>query len=321
MLPTRAITTVAAITLAGLAVFAWNHHRRAITPPPSSISEFQPFSISAFSPLSPLVATITRDGPSMPYLKLTYELRKFDDSLTPADISALCAFIEGPKPAAFDDLAWGSIVNDIEEALTVQRVPSDAAADCLARIHRDTAKPMIQRDYAVQHLGGFLIYLVRTTPAGQPLPKLTLRLMDEMRHATADPMLPLAGTALNLLDGICRAAGESGHVVPGLDTAALATLALTMAGRQDVPANVRLPALQIAARHGATGAADLARATLADPAADILRVQGAAAVLARSGTPADLPALEALASQANPHTKPAATEALTAIRSRTKPNP
>ena len=43
MLPTRAITTVAAITLAGLAVFAWNHHRRAITPHPSSISEFQPF--------------------------------------------------------------------------------------------------------------------------------------------------------------------------------------------------------------------------------------------------------------------------------------
>lgn len=311
--PRTAILAAAAVLVAGgLGVGLSWHLRKGGSASDSRTLETENPKPETRPPLHPAVARIVGEGPSMPYLKFNYLIKEIPTDLAEHDIAALLDLVSGPAPAAFRETEWGSLANDIEEALTVQTRPSAAVARGLRNIYRDESRPRIQRDYALQHIGGFAIFLVRTQsePMPEPARGILDSLLADLRHAVSDPSNPWAGTSLNLLDGILRAAESRSIAVRDLDPAALVALALPIAGNPALPLNSRLPALQMIGRHRVPEAAPLARNLLSDPAASVMLVQASAAILARCGTEADLPLLRRMAAAAGPHTRPALDNAI-----------
>ena len=273
-------------------------------------------------PLRSVVSSIIHDGPSLPYLKFNFLIKDLPTDLLPHEIDALIAFIESPShPSQFTPMQWGSLVNDIEEALTVQSVPSPAVADALIRIARDPARSQIQRDYALQHIGGFAIFLVHTSQAvGTSVGAgIFPMLVDELKSAASTRSKPWAGTALNLLDGIFRAASYRNLALPSVDSASLLALAIPLAQDRDAPLNARIPALQLASRHHAPQALELARVLLGDPQTPLMLRQTASATLAAQGNATDIPLLASALAEGNPHTAAAARAAIQHIQSRLAP--
>lgn len=282
-------------------------------------------------PNNPVIARILKDGPAMPYLKFNYLIKEIPTDLAAHDIDALIAFISAPQPKAFQDAEWGSLVNDIEESLTVQTVPSEKVARALNSIYRDEKRIQLQRDYALQHIGGFAIYLIHTgaqyssrpssipSTVSNPQSEIFNHLLAELKSATTDPTKPWAGTALNLLDGILRAADSRAVQVPGLTTESLTVLALPIAENPVLPLNSRLPALQLIGRHRAPQAAPLARRLLADPNSSLMLIQASAAILAQCGSNDDLPLLQKQLAVATPHTRPALDHAIKSLTASLSP--
>lgn len=283
-------------------------------------------------PNHPVVARVIREGPDLPYLKFNYLIKELPLSLAPHDIEALITFISGPRPVKFQDAEWGSLVNDIEENLTVQTIPSERVAQSLIAIYRDEAKIQMQRDYALQHIGGFAIYLIHTASNGaqasagesssfeSPIPHLQSILLSELTSAARDRSKPWSGTALNLLDGCLRAAEYRSVEIPGLNTEALVALALPAARDSSAPLNSRLPALQLATRRDSPAALELAREILSSPEPGLMLTQSASAALARLGTADDIPLLQTASAKATRHTAPALNEAIRSIQSRSRPD-
>lgn len=264
-------------------------------------------------PLHPVVGRIIHEGPTLPYLKFNYLIKELPVNLAAHDVAALITFISAPRPPAFQDAEWGSLVNDIQECLTVQTRPNEKVAQALIAIFRDESQIQMQRDYALQHIGGFAIYLVHTGAISSPL---FPGLLHELKAAASDGSKPWAGTSFNLLDGLLRAADYRSLTVPGLDAASLVELAIPIARDPSAPLNARLPALQVAARHDSPAARDLAREILTSPGSGLMLVQSASAALARLGKAEDLPLLQTASASATRHTAPALNEAIRAIQAR-----
>lgn len=325
--PIRLILATAALAAAvGVAYLVWPDQP---APSASSISASQPLSISASAlPLHPVVGKIIREGPDLPYLKFNYLIKELPLNLAAHDIDALIAFISGPRPQKFQEAEWGSLVNDILENLTVQTVPSEKVAQALIAIFRDEAKIQMQRDYALQHIGGFAIYLVHTgaRDSSRPSPSQPLsfsafqNLLAELKTAATQSTKPWSGTALNLLDGLLRAAEYRHTDIPGLNADSLVALALPIARDLSAPLNARLPALQVAARRDSPAARALAREILSSPDPGVMLTQSASAALARLGTAEDLPLLQTASASATRHTAPALNEAIRSIQARSNPD-
>ncbi len=332
MKSTKAILTLASALLllgaAGFGVWSWLGTPTSVisSNPKSPIPKPQ-----SSPPNHPIVARIVKDGPTMLYLKFNYLIKEIPTDLAAHDIDALIAFISGPQPAAFQDAEWGSLVNDIEEILTVQTIPSEKVARALSAIYRDEKRIQLQRDYALQHIGGFAIYLIHTgardssrpssspSTVSNPQSSIFNHLLAELKSATSDPAKPWAGTALNLLDGILRAADSRAIQVPGLASESLSALALPIAENPALPLNSRLPALQLIGRHRAPQAAPLARRLLADPDSSLMLVQASAAILAQCGGNDDLPLLQKQLATATPHTRPALDYAIKSLSASLSP--
>jgi hypothetical protein len=341
-------TLLLASTAALLAVGGWLMWPEKPTPQASSNPQ-SPISNPQSLPLRPIVSRIIHEGPDLPYLKFNYLIKELPLNLAPHDIDALIAFITGPRPKKFQDAEWGSLVNDIQENLTVQTTPSQAVARALIAIFRDETKIQMQRDYALQHIGGFAIYLVHTGSIGardssrpsspstirnhqstiinpspsspqSQIPHLQSLLLSELTSAASQSTKPWSGTALNLLDGLLRAAEYRNADIPGLSHEALVALAIPIARDPAAPLNARLPALQVAARRDSPAARDLARAILSSPEPGIMLTQSAAAALARLGTTDDLLLLQTASNSATRHTATALNEAIRSIESRLQVN-
>lgn len=311
------------LILSGIAVLALaggvaNWTRSGKSPGPSaSAHPKSPIPIPQSLPLHPVVARIVKDGPTMPYLKFNYLIKELPTDLAAHDIEALIAFIMAPRPPAFQDAEWGSLTNDIQEALSVQTVPSQKVCEALIATYRDESRIQLMRDYALQHIGGFAIYLVHTRSVREDtLPPFFGDLTGELNSAATQTFKPWSGTALNLLDGLLRAAEYRSVEVPGLNGESLVALALPIARDPSAPLNARLPALQVAARHDSPAARDLAREILSSPEPGLMLVQSASAALARLGTADDLPLLRSVSANATRHTAPALNEAIRSIQTR-----
>jgi hypothetical protein len=329
-LTSRIILATAALAAAvGVACLVWSKK----TIPQTASHPQSPISHPRSLPNHPVVGKILSEGPQLPYLKFNYLIKELPLHLAAHDIEALIAFISGPCPSGFQEAEWGSLVNDIEENLTVQTVPSLRVAEALIAIYRDETKIQMQRDYALQHIGGFAIYLVHTgakgtsEPSGSspssihdPQSAIFNPLLAELKSAAADTSKPWSGTALNLLDGCLRAADYRNVSVPGLNTETLVQLALPIARDPSAPLNARLPALQVAARHDSPAARDLAREILASPDPGVMLTQSAAAALARLGTQEDLALLQTASANSSRHTAPAINQAIRSIQSRLQIN-
>lgn len=268
-------------------------------------------------PLLPVVSRIVTEGPAIPYLKFNYIIKEIPTDLAAHDIDALLGFITAPRPVAFSDIEWGSLTNDIQEALSVQSQPSEKVARTFIATFRDENRIQLMRDYALQHIGGYAIYLVHTahTREGE-LPTFFNDLSGELLTAAKDSKKPWSGTAMNLLDGLYRASEYRSVTVPGVDSESLTAIAIPLAGNPEAPLNARLPALQLASRHDAPEALVMARSILADTASPLMLVQSAAAVLGAQGTRKDLATLESLRTTGRPHIQTALSEAINKISKR-----
>jgi hypothetical protein len=317
--PRALLAGAAALALAGGVTWWWQIHRSA--PATSSNPQSAIANPQSPLPLHPVVRQIVEEGPLMPYLKLNYVLKELSTSLTEQDIDALLVFITGPKPPAFGDVEWGSITNDIQEALSVQVVPNEKVAKAFIAVARDESRSQLMRDYALQHIGGFAIYLVHTrdTRGGQ-LPEFFDSLVNELKSAAADASKPWCGTSLNLLDGLLRAAEYRATDLKNVTPDGLIALALPVAENPQAPLNARLPALQLASRRGSPAALDLARRILADPESHLMLVQSACAVLGEQGGPNDIAALESLIAKNKPRRATAARAALNRLTTGSSPH-
>lgn len=275
-------------------------------------------------PLHPVVERMVSGRGSIPYLKFNYLIKELPLDLAPHDLDALIGFISGPRPPEFSEAGWGSIVNDTEEILTVQTVPSGAVADALIAIHRDESKIQMQRDYALQHIGGFAIYLVHAksaedrglTGTDESISPIFPRLLSELKQAASQASKPWSGTALNLLDGVLRAGEYCQLTIPGLNAENIVDLAIPVARDQSAPLNARLPALLAAARRESPEALPLAREILLNPDSNLMLIQSASATFARLGTTDDLPLLRTASEVATRHTSTAINNAITSIQNR-----
>jgi len=265
-----------------------------------------------------VVKRIVEEGPSTPYLKLNYIIKEIPTDLAQHDIDALLAFITGPHPHTFSDGEWGSLTNDIQEALTVQSTPNQKVANTLIATYRDESRTQMMRDYALQHIGGFAIYLVHTSRSaiGSEQASIFTPLLAELKSASADSSKPWAGTAFNLLGGLLRAAEARNIEIPGLSVSDLTAAAVNTAKNQGAPLNARLPALQFATSHDSPQARSLAREILTSPDPGIMLTQSASATLARLGTKEDLPLLQTASASASRHTAPSIDEAIHSIKAK-----
>src|SRR6478735_9570520 len=265
-------------------------------------------------PLHPVVSKIVKEGPQMPYLKLNYVIKELPTNLAQHDIDALLTFSMAPRPAAFQDGEWGSLTNDIQEALSVQTVPSQKVCEALIATYRDETRIQLMRDYALQHIGGFAIYLVHTRDTrGGTLPPFFNDLVAELKAAASDSSKPWCGTSLNLLDGLLRAAEYRSVAIDGVTAEVLVSLAIPVASNPAASLNARLPALQLTSRRGSPQSLELARGILAKADSGIMLVQSASAVLAQLGTAEDLALLQAASTTSTRHTATALNEAIRSI--------
>lgn len=310
------LVSVAALVAAGATAWLIQTHRDAQETTPVITVQAPPTASTHSSlPLLPVVKQIIKDGPSTPYLKLNYVIKELPTDLAPHDISALLTFITSPRPQSFTEGEWGSLTNDIQEALSVQTVPNREVARVLIQTFRDQGQSQMMRDYALQHIGGFAIYLVHTAHTRDgSLPPFFNDLTKELLTATTDSTRSWAGTAFNLLDGLLRAAQYRSIQIPGITPEALASLAVPLASNPKAPLNARLPALHVASRHKAPEALVQARAILADPKANIMLVQSAAAVIAEQGSKDDVPRLEQALAANRQHTQVALQTALKRLK-------
>lgn len=308
------LLALAAVGLAAVGgVVVWKNQSAAVvssTPTEPVSSPRQPS-----LPLDPVVMSIIRDSDQLSYLKLNYRIKDLSTDLAAQDVEALLSFITGPKPAGeFGDAEWGSLTNDIQQALTAQTVPNERVAQVLIAMHRDESRSQLMRDYALQHIGGFACYIVHTAATRQSaMPEFFPALLAELTAAAADGSKPWSGSAFNLLDRLLRDADYRGMPLQGLDPQALATQAAKVAADAKAPLNARLPALQFASRHQSPEAPVLARSILADASSNVMLIQSAAAVLAAHGSSSDLPVLQRLLAESSPHTRVALSQAIQKI--------
>ncbi|MFT3992210.1 MAG: hypothetical protein QM680_12455 [Luteolibacter sp.] len=268
-------------------------------------------------PLSPVVRRIVVDGPSTPYLKLNYVIKELSVRLVQPDIDALLQFITQPKPGAFSEGEWGSLTNDIQEALTVQNVPNEKVAGVLIATYRDPSRSQLMRDYALQHIGGFAIHLVHTRKsANHPPPEFFDSLVSELIAAASDSSKPWCGTSLNLLDGLLRAAEYARIEVRGVSAERLCALALPVVKDENAPLNARLPALQLLSRHRSPQSVEMARGILSEGDSKLMLVQSACAVIGQTGDLSDLPLLQKIRETGGIHKSPAAIAAMAKLRQR-----
>lgn len=323
------IGAITVLLAAGVGLVVWRKWSVAPNQSQLVVPRDRPVAKAAASrPLNLVVSQILKEGPSMPYLKFNYLIKELPIDLGDHDLKALIEFISGPKPTGFQDAEWGSLVNDIEKAITLQTVPNPLVAEGLIAIYRDESKIQMQRDYALQHIGGFAMYLVQAEATSSDVSspsKIESRqspifnlLLSELTSAAGQTDKPWSGTALNLLDGLLRHAEYRNINLPDLTSQSLLELALPIARDPSATLNARLPALQVAARHESPVARELAREILSAPSADLMLVQSASAALARIGTSEDLPLLQAASASATRHTSSALKEAIRSIQTRSK---
>ena len=159
------------------------------------------------------------------------------------------------------------------------------------------------------------MFLIHT---GDELPSYFHGMMMELRSAAANMDQPVAGTALNMLDGIHRAAQYRSRTLPDLPESEFMELVMAAATNPAANLHVRLPAIQIAARHHVPGILEHVRGILSNPSPNqpIMLSQSACSAISLLGGSYELPLLQRIIMSGDPHLRPAAEAALATVNHR-----
>ena len=196
----------------------WNQREPQVEPPQSSIPQkLNPVRVSSRSnsvqdrPEVSKWHNLMNDAlPRHTKLELA---RKIDLSLSSDDIDLLLGSL-GRVPAAHAKDAWWVIMNEIMEQMRRKGVAADRLGGTLMSLIRDTAQPVVVRDYAVQHLALWVAPI-----AGAP----------------GESSAEVRAEALELLSGIITDPSIAHTSIPGT-----AIMSLTVATRS-LPSEVITP--------------------------------------------------------------------------------
>lgn len=178
------------------------------------------------------------------YDSIRRRLYALPPELTGQDASTLLVLMMQPQGELWSELGWAAIVNDGFNVLRELRKPLPELPGKLLECFREESRPLVLRDYALQHMGLMLLSWYRN-PVGTPLLQNADQreeILQAVKKAATEEHTSLAGTAFNAIDGILRSCRSSGKTPP-LSEEELTSLGKRMALSPQVSEHTRISAL------------------------------------------------------------------------------
>ena len=216
-------------------------------------------------------------------------LRRFAASPSPAEADLLLEFLASRCPPKMPLGSFALLFN--EAANLLERQQDDALLSpygkVLATVARDTGKPEILRDYAIQHLR-----VVWAKSAG--IPPLRASVEDTFWSMSSGSGHPAAASLLSLhLLGTPDFPPDPATPY-AIATARITARTLELLGDPSAPSGTRMTAARIAGERGIRQARDPLLALARNPGQPVAARLAAVAAFARLATASDLPALRSL---------------------------
>lgn len=165
--------------------------------------------------------------------------------LSRKDAVTLLELLLKEKGALWSDLGWAAIVNDGFNVLRQLKTPLPELPGSLLACYQEKSRPMVLRDYALQHMGLLLVSWYRAPGDSSPLlsnPAEREAILLALMQAVKEQETSLAGTAFNVVDGILTSCSLSG-ATPPLGEAELAELGKAMVVSGKASEHARISAL------------------------------------------------------------------------------
>lgn len=225
---------------------------------------------------------------------------KLPDSLNPGDSRILLAFSLGPRPEKLDSASWDVVVNNIWNALRRQKTPPPEFACELMRFFRAPSTGYVLKDYAVQHLGGWLDSGL-PEGEGEPDPAMRKVVLAFLVEVAAMHGEGFSGTALYALERAIRPGGAdemSDPMLAAMKTSFVSPLqdaALALVNDKATAPPAQISALQILIAGKDLRGLHSARRIAVDSSAPPMLRASAIACIGALGAGADLALLNAIA--------------------------
>lgn len=243
------------------------------------------------TPEHPEIAAIREEigeGPKK-YDSIRRRLFSLPRELGERDAAALLDMMMRDKGPLWTSLGWAAIVNDGFNVLRELKKPLPQLPGRLLDCYRDGNRPMVLRDYALQHMGLMLATWYRASGEADLLPDPARReeMIKALKDAMKDGTTSLAGTAFNAADGILMSCGVSG-AVPPVAEAELAEMGKAMAVSPAAAEHARISAFGFLGSRRSPAALDAARSLMKTETTPVLLRAAAIHYLGMFPDPRDL---------------------------------
>lgn len=218
--------------------------------------------------------------------------------LSRSDATALLDLLMAPPAPGWNELGWAAIFNDGLNVLRAGANQPEGFMERLLECCRDTGRPAVLRDYALQHFGTQLAaYYHDPLGNGKKLfPKREVRMQAEeaLRRALLPGNGTTMGTACNVVDDIITACKASGTAAPfSVDDLCRSCKETALSPAENIHA--RITALGMLGRHESPAVLKEARLWMMDEGQPVLFRAAAIAYVGKFPAENDRAALHTLA--------------------------
>lgn len=220
--------------------------------------------------------------------------------LSRPDTTALLDLLMTPPTGNWNELGWAAIVNDGLNVLRQGKNQPERFMERLLECHRDTGRPAVLRDYALQHFGSQLAACYRD-PQGQgkilyPDTEVRRQAEEALKQALTPGSGTTMGTACNVADDIITACTESGAASPvSPDELCRSCKDIALSSNENMHA--RITALGMLGRHESPAVLKEARLWMMDEGQPVLLRAAAIAYVGKFPAENDRAALNTLAAE------------------------
>lgn len=213
------------------------------------------------------------------------------------DATALLDLLMAPPAPGWNELGWAAIFNDGLNVLRAGANQPERFMERLLECYRDTGRPAVLRDYALQHFGTQLAAYYHDPENGKKLfPKGEVRMQAEeaLRRALLPGNGTTMGTACNVADDIITACKASGTSAPfSVDDLCRSCKETVLSPAENIHA--RITALGMLGRHESPAVLKEARLWMMDEGQPVLFRAAAIAYVGTFPAENDRAALHTLA--------------------------
>lgn len=295
-LPYKSIAVVL-VALAGAALL-WLNVRHGGTVPAAPSAAVQPLVLESAGPLNPAVDSLIEHAAAGRGHQAEVDAETMPQDLVFHDFRRLMWFSFGPCPEKLPPGKWNVVVNNIWNALRLQKTPPPEFAQEMMNFFRNPATTPVLKDYAIQHLGG---WVESDLPAGEGEadPAMRREILSFLLDVAGMKKEAFAGTALYSLNGAIQPSGSDENTDIGKLNASfvgsLKDAALALVRDSAASPLARISAFQIVRKHKDLRALPSARQVALDDSAPPMLRASAIACLGKLGAPSDLDLLSKVA--------------------------